>query len=90
MNILTKEMRRSLKEMDLGLKGKNKSIIGVILTSQRSAYQDGPHGQSFTSLIYSATESPTRSRQSHGGQAEKVANLSRTVFTGHRFKPCLI
>jgi hypothetical protein len=27
MNILTKEMRRSLKEMDLGLKGKNKSII---------------------------------------------------------------
>ena len=46
MNILTKEMRRSLKEMDLGLKGKNKSIIGVILTAQRSVYQDGPHGQS--------------------------------------------
>ena len=85
MNILTKEMRRSLKEMDLGLKGKNKSIIGVILTAQRSAYQDGPHGQSFP-----ATESPTRSRQSHGGQAEKVAILSRTVFTGHRFEPCLI
>ena len=43
MNILSKEMRRSLKEMDLGLKGKSKSIIGVILTAQCSAYQDGPH-----------------------------------------------
>ena len=36
MNILSKEMRRSLKEMDLGLKGKNKSIIGMILTAHRS------------------------------------------------------